>query len=103
MKNLLKLTLAIVLVLSVVAFMFACGGDNAEGDGTSAGGGSESVTDNTNPGESDNTNPGESDNTNPGESESESDPDVSGIPGADKVPGDADEDAAYGDDWSENA
>ena len=89
MKNLFKITLALILVMTVLAFMFACGKDDVTegGDTTES---TESVSD------SDSV----SDSTGGDDSSSSEE---SKISQNDKIPGDANEDLGYDTNWSENA
>ena len=98
MKNLFKITLAIILVMSVLAFMFACGKNEAEaGDTTVADDTTtESTPDSTESGD-DNT---ESDNVGGDDVTSDTGDKISQN---DAIPGTPNEDLGYEGDFPENA
>ena len=126
MKNTFKIILALVLVMTVMAFMFACGDKGAETQESSSESVSDSGTDSdttANTDDSSNTvdsdtvdsdtvdsdSISDSDSANTGDTDSDSGEDTGSsttekptINPSDKLPGSYDEDAGYDDGWSAN-
>ena len=99
MKNMFKITLALIHVMSVIAFMFACGKDDA----AETTGATNAPTESSDSGSDSDTLPGGDDSSSVEDDDSSSSSEEITISQNDKIPGVGDEDAAYGEGWSDPA
>ena len=102
MKNMFKITLALILVMSVIAFMFACGKDDAAETTGATNAPTESDSGSDSSSDSD-TLPGDDGSSSVEDDDSSSSSEEITISQNDKIPGVGDEDAAYGEGWSDPA
>ena len=102
MKNMFKITLALILVMSVIAFMFACGKDDAAETTGATDTPTESSDSGSDSGSDSDTLPGDGSSSVEDDDSSSSSEEIT-ISQNDKIPGVGDEDAAYGEGWSDPA
>ena len=103
MKNMFKITLALILVMSVIAFMFACGKDDAAETTGATNAPTESSDSGSDSGSDSDTLPGDDGSSSVEDDDSSSSSEEITISQNDKIPGVGDEDAAYGEGWSDPA